>query len=391
MIPEDWDFVLLDSVAKRGSGHTPKKGNSDYWNGSIYWVSLQDSAALDRVYISETAVRITQMGVDNSSAHIHPADTVVLSRDAGVGKSAIIASEMAVSQHFITWTCGPKLHNLFLYYFLQSQKTEFERIAIGSTIKTIGLPFFKAYKIPLPCYNEQRAIAESLRDADARISALEALIAKKRDLKQAAMQQLLTGKTRLPGFSGEWAVKPFGRVAAIRNQKTETFENEAAEFCVELEQIGQNTGQITGYSDARNRQSVKYQFQKGDVLFGRLRPYLRKFWWANREGVCSTEIWPIIPTEDGLTPGFLFQTVQTDAFIAAADSSYGTHMPRTDWKALKLFELPVPNDPKEQSAIAEILSDMDEEIAALEAEAEKARAIKRGMMQTLLTGKVRLV
>lgn len=242
-----------------------------------------------------------------------------------------------------------------------------------------------------PTIKEQRAIAAALSDADALIASLDALIAKKRDLKRAAMQRLLTGKTRLPGFTGVWEVKRLGEVAAIRNHKINTLDTEAAAFCVELEQVGQNTGQIEGHSDARTRRSVKYLFQKGDVLFGRLRPYLRKFWWATREGVCSTEIWPLIPIGSRLVSGFLFQTIQTDAFIEAANSSYGTHMPRSDWNALTKFELRLPVDPAEQTAIAGVLFDMDVELTALEAKRNKARGLKQGMMQELLTGRIRLI
>ena len=106
LIPDEWNVVLLDSVAKRGSGHTPDKKHSEYWGGDIKWVSLQDSDRLDKLFISDTEAKITPAGIANSSANIHPAGTVVLSRDAGVGKSAIMASEMAVSQHFMAWRCG---------------------------------------------------------------------------------------------------------------------------------------------------------------------------------------------------------------------------------------------------------------------------------------------
>ena len=214
-IPRKWDEILLDNVAKRGSGHTPDKKHPEYWNGTIKWVSLADSEALDDRYIEETAGKITPEGIANSSAVLYPAGTVILSRDAGVGKSAIMRTEMAVSQHFMAWRCGPRLDNQFLYYWLQSEKSEFERIANGSTIKTIGLPYFRDLKIPLPEIPEQRAIAGALSDVDALIGALDQLIAKKRDLKQAAMQQLLTGEKRLPGFRGEWAVKRLGDLVEI--------------------------------------------------------------------------------------------------------------------------------------------------------------------------------
>ena len=141
---------LDDDLAKRGTGHTPNKARADYYNGGIKWVSLADSRRLDNGLISETSVEISEEGINNSSAVIHPAGSVILSRDAGVGKSAIISCPMAVSQHFIVWTCKPGLSNWFLYYQLQLLKPLFERIATGNTIKTIGLPFFDALTISVP-------------------------------------------------------------------------------------------------------------------------------------------------------------------------------------------------------------------------------------------------
>lgn len=196
-IPKAWECCLLGTVARRGSGHTPDKQIDEYWNGGIKWISLADSSKLDRLYISTTAHEISELGLKNSSAIMHPPGTVVLSRDAGVGKSAIATESMAVSQHFMAWICGEKLNNYFLYYLLQLWKPRFENIAIGSTIKTIGLPYFKSLAIPLPRIAEQGKIAKSLLSADDAIFKLEK---KRKDLlniKKALMQDLLTGKVRV--------------------------------------------------------------------------------------------------------------------------------------------------------------------------------------------------
>lgn len=101
MLPEGWRLRLLDHVAKRGSGHTPSKDFPEYWNGGIKWVSLADSSQLDQGLIAKTDKEISETGIRKSSAVLHPAGTVVLSRDAGVGKSAVLGEAMAVSQHFI--------------------------------------------------------------------------------------------------------------------------------------------------------------------------------------------------------------------------------------------------------------------------------------------------
>jgi type I restriction enzyme S subunit len=241
-----------------------------------------------------------------------------------------------------------------------------------------------------PTLAEQEAIAEALNDADALIKALEQLLAKKRQLKQGAMQELLTGKKRLPSFNGAWDVMPFGKIAQPRKDRIDSRRTGSHEFCVELEHIEQGTGMLVGYTATSEGSSLKSVFQRNDVLFGKLRAYLRKYWLADRRGVCSTEIWVLTAKTGLLLPEFLFQLVTVDQFIEAASSAYGTHMPRSDWNVVKNYDVRLPPIP-EQAAIATVLSDMDTEIAALDAKRNKVHALKRGMMQELLTGRIRLV
>jgi type I restriction enzyme S subunit len=240
---------------------------------------------------------------------------------------------------------------------------------------------------PLP---EQRAIATALSDMDALLAALDRLIAKQRDLKQAAMQQLLTGHSRLPGFHEEWVVKRFGEVAFPRRDRVDPRKTGVHDFCIELEHIESASGEIIGYTSTGDQSSLKSVFYPGDVLFGKLRAYLRKYWLATRAGVCSTEVWVLTPKDRLVTTAFLFQLVKTNQFIEAASNSYGTHMPRSDWNIVKNYELKLP-PPAEQTAIASVLSDMDAALAALEQRRDKTRALKQGMMQELLTGRTRLV
>jgi len=186
-----WVLQKLEGLAKRGSGHTPNKQMSNYYNGGIKWVSLADSNKLDNGYIYATKIQISKDGIENSSAVLHPAGAVILSRDAGVGKSALLYSEMAVSQHFIAWVCDEsKLSNWFLYYVLQILKPSFESIAVGSTIKTIGLPYFKELCISVPSISEQQKIASCLFSLDALISAQVEKIEQLKLHKKGLMQGL---------------------------------------------------------------------------------------------------------------------------------------------------------------------------------------------------------
>jgi restriction endonuclease S subunit len=246
-----------------------------------------------------------------------------------------------------------------------------------------------AYSVPIPTLPEQRSITTVLSDVDALLGGLDRLIAKKRDLKQAVMQQLLTGQTRLPGFHGEWEAVEFGDIAFIRNTKVIPWSMPAGTRCVELEAIDHGSGRLLMSVEATGLSS-KYRFKRGDVLFGRLRAYLRKYWLATFDGVCSTEIWPLVARDERVSGGFLHLLVQTNEFVNAAGVSYGTHMPRSDWSVLKKLPVRLPPFP-EQVAIAAVLSDMEAELAALKAKRAKTRDLKQAMMQELLTGKTRLV
>lgn len=375
-IPEDWSVSLLDSVAVRGSGHTPDKKHPEYWDGSIPWISLADSPELDNGYIYETTSTITPAGIQNSSAVIHPPETVVLTRDAGVGKSAIMGQAMAVSQHFMAWRCGPDINNHFLYYWLQSKKGEFERIAIGNTIKTIGLPYFKNLKIPLPHIHEQCAIAAALSDVDGLIGALDALIEKKRAIKQAAMQQLLTGKTRLPGFEGQWEVIHIRDLLIYERPDRyivkSTDYSEQGDFPV----LTANKSFILGYTTenfgvCREIPVMIFDDFTTDSKFVNV-PFKVK----------SSAIKILRTKHDQVDLQFVFTRMQLINFPV------GNHK-RHYIPEYQNLEFATP-DYDEQTAIAAVLSDMDAGIAALERRREKAAQIKQGMMQQLLTGRIRL-
>jgi type I restriction enzyme, S subunit len=196
-IPMGWEVGLLENFALRKSGHTPNKQFPEYYDGNIKWVSLADSKSLDKRWIDDTKIKISSEGLKNSSAVMLSKGTVILLRDASVGRSAVIKEPMAVSQHFIGYSCMEKLNNWFLYYYFQKLKPHFERIAIGSTIKTIGLPYFKKMVIPIPSIKEQEYIANLLLTTDDKIDTLESKKLHYQTLKKGLMQKLLTGKIRV--------------------------------------------------------------------------------------------------------------------------------------------------------------------------------------------------
>jgi type I restriction enzyme, S subunit len=389
VIPEYWDVVLLDSVARRGSGHTPDKKHLEYWGGGIKWISLQDSDRLDRLYIDDTAGTITPAGIANSSATMHSAGTVVLSRDAGVGKSAIMRDNMAVSQHFMAWKCGPLLNNHFLYYLLQANKSEFERIAMGNTIKTIGLPYFRQLVIPLPNKAEQEAIAEALSDIDALISAFDQLIAKKRDIKQAAMQQLFRPK-------GDWVHKRLGELATIQRGASPRpiddpvwFDDSSATGWVRISDVTRSDMFLYETTQRLSGLGVRHSrpVSNGSLIMS----------------ICATVGRPIITAIDTcIHDGFVvFENLRTDKHFLyytlrsiegdwARHGQTGSQM-NLNTGLINRTEVTIPKTQSQQERIAEVFLSMDAELAALEQRREKTRALKQGMMQELLTGKTRLV
>lgn len=196
-MPTGWNVVNINTISNRKSGHTPNRKIPEYWNGGIKWVSLADTYRLDTLYLNETDHNISEEGINNSSAVKLKKGAVIISRDAGVGKSTIINDVMAVSQHFIAWECGETLFNEFLFYLLQKWKGKFERIANGTTIKTIGLDFFKKMEIPHPPIEEQKQIASILSIVDSKIEVLSKKKSQYQTLKKGLSQQLLTGQMRV--------------------------------------------------------------------------------------------------------------------------------------------------------------------------------------------------
>ena len=410
--PDSWSIVLLDKVAKRGSGHTPSKSYPEYWNGDIKWVSLTDSNKLDNLYIYDTNKTITPDGIANSSAVRHPAGVVILSRDAGVGKSAITKDEMAVSQHFLAWNCGNKLDNHFLYYWLQLLKPEFERMAVGSTIKTIGLPYFKKLQILLPPFSEQLAIREILTSWDKEIWAVEDAIALKQKRKKGLMQQLLTGKVRFPEFvnsaemvetkigrfPADWQLTTLQEVGSFLKGKGIPKKEVVAEglpcirygeiYTVHHDYIKQFKSFIAPTSIESSQKIIQ-----GDLLFAGSGETLTEIgkcvaYTKEDEAYAGGDI-VILRTECGHTEflGYLMnhEIVSRQKYRLGQGHSV-VHIYA---RYLKDVSIPFPTE-EEQQKIASVLKSCDEEIALLQQKAEALRIQKKGLMQQLLTGKIRV-
>ena len=185
-----------------------------------------------------------------------------------------------------------------------------------------------------------------------------------------------------------WEKKAFGEIVKLSKAKYNPMKSDRCLPCIELEHLAQGTGQILGSAPASSLASIKNRFQAGDVIFGKLRPYLRKYAKPPFEGVCSTEIWVFDPTNKVTNP-YLFQFVQTDKFISEANKSAGSKMPRADWGVVSEMVVPLPPIP-EQHKIANILGAWDKAISTTERLIDNSKQQKKSLMQQLLTGKKRL-
>lgn len=195
--------------------------------------------------------------------------------------------------------------------------------------------------------------------------------------------------TPLGWIPEEWSINEYENVYTISNKKYDPLEKINNYRCVELEHLSQNSGTLLSYTYSSLQKSSKNIFKKGDLLFGKLRPYLRKYWYASFDGVCSSEIWVIEVNEDICYPLYGFYILQSEQFIYACNKTTGTKMPRADWNYVKLNTFVLPQFP-EQIKIASTLLACDKVIGTTESLLSAKEQLKKGLMQQLLTGKKRL-
>jgi type I restriction enzyme S subunit len=269
----------------------------------------------------------------------------------------------------------------------------------GAVRANIGQRNLSRVLAPVPPLVEQRAISEALSDVDGLLGGLDRLIAKKRDLKQAAMQQLLTGQTRLPGFNGEWEVKRLGEVGIFFKGSGIRKDEVRADGlpCVRYGEIyTYHNDHIRAFNSFITRQTAKQskRLAKGDLLFAGSGET------AEEIGKCVAYLWDdeayaggdiVIFSPSGQSSAYLGYLMNHSTIaVQKARFGQGDAVVHISARNLARLELHLPGL-LEQTAIAEALMDMDAELMALEQRREKTRALKQAMMQELLTGKTRLL
>ena len=261
------------------------------------------------------------------------------------------------------------------------------RLLAGTNINNLKPSDIASCSIRMPSSLAQRnRLGEIFSLSRLQIKTLDRLIAAKREQKRGLMQQLLTGKLRFPGFTEPWKTVRLEEVVSLRNSKA--VASEAPDLhCIELEHIEQGTGELIGRARAGSTVSLKTEFASGDVLFGKLRPYLKKFALVGFAGFCSTEIWAITANRIAITSAYLRLLVESPAIQRAANATSGTKMPRADWDVVAATAVKLPSI-VEQERITALTSTIEAELRLLNAQRAAFAAQRRGLMEKLLSGEI---
>jgi len=402
VIPEDWEVSRLRDLAQIRSG-VAKNSN----------VSVNDPVLVHYLRVANVQdgfLNLSEMSKIEISRHDLKRYAVVtgdvLMNEGGdldkLGRGSIWQGQFnpCVHQnHVFVVRCGSRLSPQYLNTWSGAAAARrYFMVAGKQTTNLASINKAALGELPLatPPLPEQRAIATALSDVDALLDALDRLLAKKRDLKQAAMQQLLTGQTRLTGFHGEWEVKRLGDVVDTdpENLGSDTKPDFAFNY-IALEDV--DRGFLRSHSeqffaDAPSR--ARRKLRRDDVLVSTVRPNLQSHLLFRTEAgnwVCSTGFC-VVRCRQGVThPGFVFCHLFATCVNQQIETLLtGSNYPAINSGDVRALKIPFPSF-AEQTAIAAVLNEMDAELAVLEQRQTKTRALKQGMMQELLTGKTRLV
>ena len=370
-IPNDWSVRTLGEIGQCliGLTYDPKDISA---NGVLVLrASNIDSNTLqfgDDIYV--------EMDIPER-INVREGDLLICVRNGSrplIGKCALIDRQAAGMTFGAFMSVFRSKDSRFVSYCFQSDIVKRQiHEHLGATINQITNKSLNSFEIPYPGSRERTAIAEVLSDVDGLLAALDRLIDKKRAIKQAAMQQLLTGETRLPGFSGEWGMKRLGEALTVKHGRSHRDVSSPDGKYPIL-----SSGGEMGRTDC-------FLYDKQSVLIGRKGT-------IDDPQFASSPFWTVdtlFYTEiaDGMSAKFLYYVFCT---IPWRNYNEASGVPSLNARTIESIEVRVP-DTGEQHAIATVLSDIDAEIAALGRRRDKTRVIKQGMMQELLTGRVRLV
>lgn len=403
--PSDWTFSILGNKVKiyRGGSPRPIQEYITDLEDGVNWIKIGDVKENDK-YITSTKEKIIPEGVSNSRK-VSKGD-FILSNSMSFGRPYILKVDGCIHDG---WLTIQEYENYFdtdyLYYMLSSELVyrQYINMAAGSSVKNLNKEKVAELLIAFPSKDEQKRIAEKLSDIDNLISTLEKQIAKKRDIKQGVMQELLSGKRRLKDFSKEWksfnlmsGSKIKARIGWQGLKKSEYLDSGYAFLVTGTDFVDGRVKWDTCHFVERERynQDENIQIKNGDILVTKDGTLGKTAFvqGLTRPATLNSGVFVIRPLQNAYDPEFVYHILSSFVFKEFLDKlSAGSTIVHLYQKDMSKFEFLLPPTLDEQKAIAAILSEMDEEIEKLEEKYEKYTAIKQGMMEQLLTGKIRLV
>lgn len=387
IIPEDWQIKRLGELGNVVRGGSPRPaGDPRFFNGAfIPWLTVAALTNLPEhtTHVSETLSRLTEEGAKRSRT-LDPGTLIIANSGATLGVAKILDLNCCANDGIAALINQRSGNKFFLCYYINTQTRRLrDVVATGNGQPNLNTALIAEIAVPFPRPAEQLAIAEALSDVDGLLGALEVLITKKRAIKLAAMQQLLTGKIRLPGFQGPWK-------AMMICELSDHIEGESSLGSdADYLEIGDIDVESKSYDLAKKEKGAvrgAVRVPAGTLLISTVRPT------RGAIAVTTTSLY-VSGAFCRLRPhnGLLFQLVCQQKFLAyLGEHSMGGTYPTCRKETILDYESVLPAEPQEQIAIAGVLSDMDAEIAVLEDRRAKTYAIKQGMMQQLLTGRTRL-
>lgn len=377
MVPEGWDIQTISDIAKVTSGGTPSRKNDAYWGGDIPWVT---TAEVHFNTIEDSEQKITKTGLDNSSAKLFPPDTILMAmygQGRTRGQVAKLGIEASTNQACAAIILKEELSTDYYYLFLQSQYENIRNLSNSGGQQNLSAGLVKSIKVPVPPLHEQKKIAKILSTWDRAIGVTEKLISNSQKQKKSLMQQLLTGKKRLPGFSGEWKKTELRELLDYKQPtpflvKSTEYNNE---FAVPVLTAGKTF--VLGYT---NESSGIFQDELPAIIFD---DFTTSSKFVDFPFKAKSSAMKILTAKEGVSIKFVFEAMQI------LNYAIGGH--QRHW--ISIYSNLVINMPEfdEQQKIDSVLRIADQEIEVLRHKLDCLEQEKKALMQQLLTGKRRAV
>ena len=384
-IPEDWEVILAGDISSVVTGGTPSKVKPEYWNnGNINWMN---SSEVNKKYIYEVENKITKIGLDNSNTKILPINTIMIALN-GQGKTrgtvAILKIESCCNQSLAGFICKEGTNYQFLFFFLQNMYDDLRNITGDGSRTGLNLNILRKLKIILPPLKEQEKIAEILSAWDDGIETLEKLIERKEILKKSLSQKYFQRKNSI------FQLKP--------HKLGELFKNRKETNCCDLELLSVCEGlgivprsQLNAKDNSNENKSKYLKVCIGDLAYNTMRMWQGRCGVSSYEGIVSPAYTVCIP-KNNIDVDYMYYLFKTPHMIhdfwrysqGIVDDTLNLK-----FNNFEIIKVLIP-DKETQTKIAKLLKSYDKEIQLLNSKLEKLKEQKKGLMQKLLTGQIRV-